>query len=177
MTFKERMRYDDMCAASLVHSCWSFVSPTALAVIRTVLVLYQFLAWCFEWRAWSRKEEPEELRFFTNISYLLLFFTLFALMTLSWLFVLSRSGKLKFRVPHVVTTTVWTMWELMCPTAVYVTIIYWSFIWPYLDQQITMLTVNVHIVNSILVLIEYSVNRIQFLAFHFWVTWMVVSLY
>ena len=162
-----QMRYSDMSWKQMVESCWPCVSPLALACIRTLLALYHFAALIVQWRVWDVTDNRDGMRFFTNISFLLLFITLASLASLSWIRIAAeRRPGLALNVPRFVVCTVWPLWELLCTSAVFLTIVYWTILHDPRIFGLDFINVNVHGINTALVLVEFALNKISFVAFH-----------
>jgi hypothetical protein len=74
--------------------------------------------------------DRDSMRFFTHVSFLLLFVIMLTLCVLSWLRRpwLEVAGRLAHEpaVPRGVIVTVWIVWEVMLNSALFLDIVYWA---------------------------------------------------
>jgi hypothetical protein len=147
------------------------INALALAIIRTVLMLYYFAVLITLWQSWDAEGDRDSMRFFTHVSFLLLFVVMLTMCVLSWLRRPWREyfGRLVHEpaVPRGVIITVWIMWEVLINAALFLDIVYWALLADADDvENPQFINFMVHGGNFVIALIDFAINRVTIVPMH-----------
>lgn len=169
--FCKKFHWNQHNVYGLTNSSISKIKPFYMLLWRFFMLLFILSSLIIQWIEWENstsKYAIKHMKYFTNISYLCFFISVIIIYVFSmmrWCNMLYNNpdwtkhyGK-NSCIKKSMISFVWIMWQCMAVNAVFIDIIYWTMLH---NGNTSFTNLNIHLFNSIFVIIEFVFNRITF---------------
>eukprot|EP00455_Lapot_gusevi_P045947 TRINITY_DN595_c0_g1_i1.p1 TRINITY_DN595_c0_g1~~TRINITY_DN595_c0_g1_i1.p1 ORF type:complete len:252 (+),score=31.25 TRINITY_DN595_c0_g1_i1:88-843(+) len=165
------IKFEGLCATDFVSS--PVVPSSVLLAVRTAFFLWNSIVLLYIYSIeWGNLALPLPV-YLTFQSYTIICFYFFLTLLVTYqnrtIYKMTVSYSVNTIERQPLTTSMkimWVLFEMFAPLALFVTLIYWSLIYPK-EQQVRMWSdVHIHAVNSFVMMTELALNRLVFVPTH-----------
>lgn len=166
----EQFKWNQHNVFGLTNSSIHKIKPFHMLLWRFFMLLFISSSLIVQWIEWEKTSTSaiKHMKYFTNISYFCFFMSIiiiygFSMMRWCNLIRNNQDWTIHYgqnsRIKKFIISFVWIIWQCMAVNAIFIDIVYWTMLH---DGDISFTNLNIHLFNSIFVLIEFLLNRITF---------------